>query len=99
MFLQVFRALGATEVGLNQDRKRRFVGVVPLARRLLFGATAAPKVRKYGNTVTPNPNADSTTNYETWKPESYRWFRQDEMVRRCIIYKGCSQHDELGLRN
>ena len=65
--------------------KRRFAGVVPLARRLLLGASSAPKVRKYSTSVTPSPNADSSTNYEVWKPEGYRWFRQDELVRRCII--------------
>jgi hypothetical protein len=65
--------------------KKSFVGVVPLAKRLLYGAPEPPKVRKYTLSVTPNPNADSSTNYECWKPEGYRWFRQDEMVRRCII--------------
>jgi hypothetical protein len=70
---------------LSREKKRSLVGVVPLAKRLLLGAPDAPKVRKNNLSVTSNPNADSTTNYESWKPEGYRWFRQDEMVRRCII--------------
>lgn len=70
---------------MTREQKRSFAGVVPLAKRLLFGGANSPKVRKYGNSVTPNPNADSSTHYESWKPESYRWFRQDELVRRCIV--------------
>ena len=68
------------------SRSVGFVGLWPLAKRVIYGATSesVPKIRKQGNS-TLNPNADSKTNYESLKPEAYRWFRQDELVRRCII--------------
>ena len=57
-----------------------------LLNSFIYGAAAesVPKLRSYGQT-TPNPKADSHTNYEGMKPEAYRWFRQDELVRRCIV--------------
>jgi hypothetical protein len=63
-----------------------FRGVWPIAKQVIYGAAAesVPKLRSYGQT-TPNPNADSNTNYAAMKPEGYRWFRQDELVRRCIV--------------
>ena len=72
---------------MTQKTKRSgFVGLWPLAKRFIYGAGAesVPKLRSYGQT-TPNPNADSNTNYAAMKPEAYRWFRQDELVRRCVV--------------
>lgn len=72
---------------MTQKTKRSgFVGLWPLAKRFIYGAGVAstPKLRSYGQT-TPNPQADSNTNYAGMKPEAYRWFRQDELVRRCVV--------------
>ena len=66
--------------------KKGFRGLWPLTKQVIYGASAAsvPKLRSTGQ-VSPNPNANSYSNYEGMKPEAYRWFRQDELVRRCII--------------
>ena len=66
--------------------KKGFRGVWPIVKQVIYGAAAesVPKLRSYGQT-TLNPQADSHTNYESIKPEAYRWFRQDELVRRCIV--------------
>lgn len=71
----------------QREKRSGFVGVWPLAKRFIYGAQAvqSPKLKSYGQSVTPNPSADSNTNYEGMKPEAYRWFRQDELVRRCIV--------------
>ena len=70
----------------QKEKHSGFVGLWPLAKRMIYGAgvESTPKLRSYGQT-TPNPAADSHTNYEAMKPEAYRWFRQDELVRRCIV--------------
>lgn len=62
-----------------------FPGLAPLIHRFVYGGTSTPKLRKPAGSVTPNPNADGNTNYDVMKPEAYRWFREDELVRRCII--------------
>ena len=67
------------------QKKSSFPGLVPIAKRVFYGAArSVPKIRKIMN-ETPQPNADSNTSYEAMKPEAYRWFRQDETVRRCIL--------------
>ena len=70
----------------QKSKGSSFRGVWPIVKQVIYGAAAesVPKLRSYGQT-TPNPNADSHTNYESMKPEGYRWFRQDELVRRCIV--------------
>ncbi len=54
-------------------------GLVSAARRLLLGAPS-PKARRVGDSSTPT----SASWYEGmhW---GYRWFRQDELVRRCVL--------------
>jgi hypothetical protein len=71
---------------MTQTGKKGFRGVWPIVKQVIYGAAAesVPKLRSRGQT-TPIPNANSYTNYEGMKPEAYRWFRQDELVRRCII--------------
>jgi len=70
----------------QNNNKKGFRGVWPIVKQAIYGASAAstPKLRSTGQT-TPIPNASSYTNYEGMKPEAYRWFRQDELVRRCIV--------------
>jgi hypothetical protein len=46
---------------------------------LLFGEARAPKARRLGDTTTP-----TTSDYYAGMNEDYRWFRQDELVRKCI---------------
>ncbi len=55
-------------------------GIVPLVKRVLYGGVRVPKLKRYGTTSTPT----GSENYETMHKD-YRWFRQDEMVRRCVI--------------
>lgn len=55
-------------------------GIVPAARRFLFGAATRPKARRIGETSTP-----TTSDYYAGMNEDYRWFRQDELVRKCVV--------------
>lgn len=67
--------------------KGRFVwpGLLPIAKSIVYGAVdKSPKLRSFGR-VTPVPEADSNYNYDAMKPDAYRWFRQDEIVRRCVV--------------
>jgi len=48
-------------------------------RRVLWGAPA-PKAKRYGETSTP-----TSSTYYRGMNEDYRWFRQDELVRKCIV--------------
>jgi len=59
---------------------QRWPGLRPMWRRLLYGGVKTPKLRRYGETGTPT----GSEYYEGMDPD-YRWFRQDEMVRRCIV--------------
>jgi len=59
---------------------RRWPGLVPIIRRVLYGEAMAPKAKRYGETTTP-----TTSSYYEGMPEDYRWFRQDELVRRCVL--------------
>lgn len=66
-------------------KKHSFRGVWPIIRTVIYGAAdTSPKLRSYGRT-TLAPEADSNYTYDAMKPEAYRWFRQDELVRRCIV--------------
>jgi len=55
--------------------------LIPLARRFLFGSakTHSPKALYYP-TATP-----TTSEYYEGMNKYYRWFRQDELVRKCIV--------------
>jgi hypothetical protein len=71
---------------MTEKQKKGFRGVWPIVKQVIYGAAAesTSKLRSYGQT-TQNPNADSHTNYAAMRPEAYRWFRQDELVRRCVV--------------
>jgi hypothetical protein len=58
-------------------------GLIPLARKFLYGGVRTPKLKRYSSTSTPT----TSTNYEGMNA-NYRWFRQDEMVRRCVVING-----------
>ena len=45
-----------------------------------MGASQPPKAKRYGETTTP-----TTSTYYEGMPMDYRWFRQDELVRKCVI--------------
>lgn len=61
--------------------KGRRYGAVQRAFRWLMGAkTRPPKASKFGSTGTPT----QSENYEGMDP-NYRWFRQDEVTRRCLV--------------
>ena len=67
------------------EERKGFRGLWPILKSVVYGSAASvPKLRMWGQS-TPNPAADSNYNYEAMKPEAYRWFRQDELVRRCIV--------------
>jgi len=55
-------------------------GFISATRRLLFGGTNQPKAKRFGETGTP-----TTSDYYAGMNEDYRWFRQDELVRKCIV--------------
>ncbi|MHA1878305.1 MAG: hypothetical protein ACTSUC_17830 [Promethearchaeota archaeon] len=54
-------------------------GLLCRLRRVLWGASA-PKAKRYGETSTP-----TSSTYYRGMNEDYRWFRQDELVRKCIV--------------
>ena len=54
--------------------------MIPLARRFLHGGVRTPKLKRISESGTPT----STEDYESMD-QNYRWFRQDELVRRCIV--------------
>ena len=60
--------------------RRPWPGFVPLVRRFFFGAANPPKAKRFGETSTP-----TTSTYYEGMPEDYRWFRQDELVRKCVV--------------
>ena len=59
---------------------RTWPGIIPVFRRFLHGEARAPKAKRYGETTTP-----TTSSYYAGMPEDYRWFRQDELVRKCVV--------------
>ena len=63
-----------------QSTARPWLGLIPWARRLLLGEARPPKAKRYGPTSTR-----TTSTYYEGMPEGYRWFRQDELLRKCIV--------------
>ncbi|TET70851.1 phage portal protein [Candidatus Bathyarchaeota archaeon] len=55
-------------------------GLVPVLHRLLHGSARSPKAKRYHETTTP-----TTSVYYEGMHGDYRWFRQDELVRRCVL--------------
>jgi hypothetical protein len=55
-------------------------GLMPTVRRFFFRGAHPPKAKRYGETSTP-----TTSTYYEGMPKDYRWFRQDELVRKCVI--------------
>ena len=62
------------------DKKRRWPGIIPLARKFFYGGVRVPKLRRYSETATPTTSEQYASMHK-----DYRWFRQDEMVRRCVV--------------
>jgi hypothetical protein len=54
-------------------------GILTAARRLLLG-TSTPKARRVGDSSTP-----TTASWYEGMHWGYRWFRQDELVRRSVL--------------
>jgi hypothetical protein len=55
-------------------------GLVPVLHRLILGSARSPKAKRYHETTTP-----TTSVYYEGMHGDYRWFRQDELVRRCVL--------------
>jgi len=55
-------------------------GLIPAFRRFFLGKANPPKAKRFGETTTP-----TTSSYYEGMHEDYRWFRQDELVRKCIV--------------
>lgn len=64
----------------TKTKKVKWPGLVILMRKVLYGSTRTVKAP----TIYSSP-IKSTTPDEAIKPAEYRWFRRDELVRRCII--------------
>ena len=63
---------------INQETTK-MKGIVPRIREILLGSAKTPKAtRGYDSTLT-------SSNYYEGMDEDYRWFRQDELVRRCLV--------------
>ena len=60
--------------------KRPWPGLFPVIRRFFYGVANPPKAKRYGETTTP-----TTSTYYEGMDKDYRWFRQDELVRKCIV--------------
>lgn len=60
--------------------KQSWPGLIPAVRRFFYGEARPPKAKRYGPTSTP-----TTSSYYEGMHRDYRWFRQDELVRKCII--------------
>ncbi|MHA1280161.1 MAG: hypothetical protein ACTSQ8_23480, partial [Candidatus Helarchaeota archaeon] len=54
-------------------------GLLRGLRQVLWGASA-PKAKRFGETST-----HTTSTYYRGMNKDYRWFRQDELVRKCIV--------------
>jgi hypothetical protein len=66
----------------KKSRLSSWPGLIPLGKRILYGGVREPKVKRYTGSTPTTSDA-----YESMD-ENYRWFRQDEMVRRCIVING-----------
>ncbi len=60
--------------------ERTWQGIIPVMKRVLFGGVRQPKARRIGEAGTP-----TTSDYYAGMNEDYRWFRQDELIRKCIV--------------
>ena len=60
--------------------KSSWLGLVPALRRLFLGGVKPPKAKRFGETSTPTTNT-----YYEGMTQDYRWFRQDELVRKCLV--------------
>jgi hypothetical protein len=49
-------------------------------KRVLLGEANKPKAKRYSETSTPTQST-----YYQGMDQDYRWFRQDELVRKCVI--------------
>jgi len=69
------------------EKKSSWKGLSHYAKVLVYGSAASsPKIGK-GDFGTSNTPTDSD-NYASMDKD-YRWFRQDELVRRCTIINAC----------
>lgn len=59
--------------------EKKWIGLIPTVKRFLYGYRP-PKLKRHSSTSTPT----TSKSYEGMH-EDYRWFRQDELVRRCIV--------------
>ena len=55
-------------------------GLAPILRRMLRGAVHPPKAKRHHEASTP-----TASSYYEGMHGDYRWFRQDELVRRCVL--------------
>jgi len=55
-------------------------GLVFAVKRILFGEANQPKAKRYSETSTPTQST-----YYQGMDQDYRWFRQDELVRKCTV--------------
>lgn len=60
--------------------KRPWPGLFHVIRRFFYGVANPPKAKRYGETTTP-----TTSTYYEGMDKDYRWFHQDELVRKCIV--------------
>ena len=60
--------------------RKSWPGLFPAVRRFFFGEANPPKAKRYGETSTP-----TTSTYYEGMDKDYRWFRQDELVRKCVV--------------
>lgn len=58
----------------------KWPGLKNILRRFWYGEARPPKTRRLGETGTP-----TTTEYYEGMDKDYRWFRQDELVRKCVL--------------
>ena len=57
-----------------------WLGLIPTLRRLFLGGIKLPKAKRFGETSTPTTSA-----YYEGMNADYRWFRQDELVHKCLV--------------
>lgn len=69
-----------SETSLQPPKKRAWEGLIPKINRFLHGGVKVPKLRKWGETGTPTDSS-----FYEGMDKHYRWFRQDELVRKCVV--------------
>jgi hypothetical protein len=57
-----------------------FQNCLNATKRLSEFFATPPKAKRYGETSTP-----TTSIYYEGMPEDYKWFRRDELVRKCVV--------------